>query len=245
MIAFETKCWENDFLLMLKYGRLEKMIKRCSYKFKEINLIINNVKNRKKVEELARQKVDKGVITNYYFVEDFEREVLKFYNIDRESFGKGYYYSIAELVGLYVCQCNYLLHFSSDSIPQKSLSNTWINKSIELFKKNPLVYVANLTWNYKYYEAENEAFSKIDDFFLGYGFSDQNYLINVENFKGLSFNELNEYSDRYPKYADNLFEKRVDAWMRNNHKIRATFAKGSYIHKNIPAKLIEQWIYNL
>lgn len=33
--TFETKCWENDYKLMLNTNHIEKVIRNCNYKFQE------------------------------------------------------------------------------------------------------------------------------------------------------------------------------------------------------------------
>ncbi len=65
---------------------------------------------------------------------------------------------------------------------------------------------------YAYNQAKKEAISEIDDFFVGYGFSDQCYLIKSEVFKKQVYNETNIASNQYPEYGGELFEKRVDSF---------------------------------
>jgi hypothetical protein len=95
--------------------------------------------------------------------------------------------------------------------------------------------VANLTWNANYTEAEAESFSSDDDFFIGYGFSDQNYLVRTSDFRSPDvYHETNPESARYPGYGGELFEKRVDSWMRNHDYYRLTYRHGAYEHRNFP-----------
>jgi hypothetical protein len=78
--------------------------------------------------------------------------------------------------------------------------------------------------------------SEIEDFYIGFGFSDQCYLIKTSDFKKSIYNEINTNSERYPKYGGELFEKRIDSYMRNNNLYRITSKEISYIHKNFPKK---------
>jgi hypothetical protein len=94
------------------------------------------------------------------------------------------------------------------------------------------VKVFNLTWNHRFHEAKNESLKEDDQFYYGYGFSDQMYLVRTADFRAPIYEEINDASERYPKYGGELFEKRVDSWMRNNGNIRATSKQTSYIHKN-------------
>lgn len=233
-ITFETKCYENDWAFLLQTAYLEEMIQRCQVSFDHKQLIINNVNDIKKVCRYADQKIRDGIIDAYYIAADYAQEALDFFQIEKESFGRGYYYSIAELVGLYLSKTTYHLHFSSDSRMEKTMRFNWIKKAISLMEEHPEFAVANPTWNHKYKEAESESESKIDNFYIGYGFSDQCYLVKNELFRNPIYNEHNAYSDRYPSYGGELFEKRVDSYMRNHHLKRLTHKHVSYLHKNFP-----------
>ena len=231
MVTFETKVWQNDWEYILKGKYLNKVIERCNYQFDKRVLIINNVNDRNEVEIHAVKKVEEGIIDSYYFAEDYVDEVLDFFNIKKESFNGGYYYSIAELVGVYLCKTKYLLHFSSDSFLKK-IGDHWIDEAINLFIVRNDIIVANPVWNENYIQAKNESIEEIGDFYLSYGFSDQCYLIKTDVFKKQIYNEKNIYSERYPKYGGELFEKRVDSYMRNNSCYRITSKKVSYSHIN-------------
>ena len=243
-ITLEIKCWEKDYRLILQYGLLEKVLSRNNlFKFEKINLIINNIKDRKHVEELANQKKLAGIISAYYFVEDYLDSALKYFKIDRSTFGKGGVYSFAEIVGLYLNDSPYLLHYSSDSLPEKNLNDAWFLEALSLFKENEDIFVANLTWNNKFHEAESECEYKKNNFYIGYGFSDQMYLIDISKFHDIDFTLSHPDSNRYPSYGGESFEKKVDSWMRINNKKRATFSSGTYFHKNIPNAKLMQLIY--
>ena len=231
-ITFETKVWENDWELVLKTSRLENLVKRCNHHFDHRVLYINNVKNPLEVESHAKQWIDKGVIDQFVHVHEHADRALNFFNLSKEKLGKGYYYSIAELVSIYLTKTKYLLHFSSDAIPEKNISYHWLQSGIDLLEKNPKVKVFNLTWNHRYKEAINESLDKDDDFYYGYGFSDQMYLARAADLKGPIYEEVNTASERYPSYGGELFEKRVDSWMRNHQFLRATYKHGSYLHQN-------------
>ena len=245
-ITFETKIYENDWQYVLKTNYLDNMISRCDYSFTHKWLMINNVKDIEEVKKYADKKVAKGIIDKYFVVADYADEALAFFNIQKESFKGGYYYSIAELVALYLCKTPYLLHFSSDSFLEKD-GAPWIDEAIDLFNSHKEIVVANPIWNFRYHEAESESEKSIGNFFASNGgFSDQCYLIKTAVFKQPNvFNELHPLSDRYPKYGGELFEKRVDSYLRNHELIRLNSKKVSYIHSNFPKKSLKRKFYNL
>lgn len=240
-ITFETKCYENDWEFLLKTTYLDEMIERCQTRFTHKQLLINNVNDLSKVRQYADHKVREGIIDNYYIVDDYAEEALRFFHLDKNSLGKGYYYSIAELVGLYLSGTPYHLHFSSDARMEKHGDCNWISEAMALMETHPEYIIANAVWNHKYKEAQKESVSEEENFYVGYGFSDQCYLVQTELFRKPIFNEHNQASDRYPSYGGELFEKRVDSYMRNHELKRITHKKNSYIHKNFPKnKIVKQ-----
>lgn len=119
-ITFETKCYENDWEFVLKTNYLDEMLQRLPCSFEHKQLIINNVSDVSLVCKYADEKVKAGIIDAYYIAEDFAKDSLSFFQINKNSFGNGYYYSISELVGLYLSKTTYHLHFSSDAIMGKN-----------------------------------------------------------------------------------------------------------------------------
>ena len=232
-ITFATNCWEKDWEILLKTNFLENKILRNEVAFTKKTLIINNVKNREKVEANAKKVVDKGVITNYFFVEDYIDEALKRFQLTNEALGKGYYYSNHELVGVYLCDTDYLLYFTGDTWLDKKVG--WVEPALIEMEKNENYKVANPVWNRKYDEAKKEALSEIPDFYVGFGFSDQCFLVKPKDFKAPIYGETNPLSERYPKYGGETFEKRVDSWMRNHNYLRLTYKHGTYLHEDFPA----------
>jgi hypothetical protein len=241
-VSFETKVWEKDYEIILKSGRIQNMIARCHYPFEQKKLFINNVNDLAKVQRLADKLISKSVIDQYVVVDDFAKEALDFFELSKESLGRGYYYSIAELVSIYLCTTKYLLHFSGDSIPMRNSNFQWLYILIKKLESNPKISVANLLWNQKIQEAIQESIEHDPQFCIGYGFSDQMYLIRTDEFRRPIFNEHNEKSNHYPSYGGELFEKRVHSYMLNHERLRATYLESSYKHRNFSKK---PWVRQL
>jgi len=241
-VSFETKVWEKDYEIILKSGRIQNMIARCHYPFEQKKLFINNVSDLAKVQRLADKLISKSVIDQYVVVDHFAKEALDFFELSKESLGRGYYYSIAELVSIYLCTTKYLLHFSGDSIPMRNSNSQWLYILLKKLDSNPIISVANLLWNQKTQEAIQESIEHDSQFCIGYGFSDQMYLIRTDEFRRPIFNEHNEKSNHYPSYGGELFEKRVHSYMLNHERLRATFLESSYKHRNFSKK---PWVRQL
>lgn len=232
-MTLETKCWQGDWKRILCTDWLGQLADRNRHPFDRRVLMINNVDNISRVIRHAESAVQDGRITSYIVVKEHAEKALDFFGLTAEEFGRGYVYSIAELVGLYLCQTDYLLHFAGDCMPQEHCE--WLPQAMAAFEEDPRIMVANLSWDpmkYRYeHRAEAEAiFGRRGTFYLGQGFSDQCYFVRADDFRRRMYKETNPYSERYPDYGGELFEKRVDAWMRNHDMIRATFSLGIYDH---------------
>lgn len=231
-VTFSTSCWEQDWDILLKSRFLENKITRNGYDFTKKVLIINNVKNRGEVKGYAEKALSSGVITDYFFVEDYIDKALSFFQLSKEALGKAYYYSNHELVSVYLCQTDYLLFYTGDTYLEKT--TPWVAPALAELEGNSDYKVANLVWNNRYEEAKRESQSEIGDFYVGFGFSDQCFLVRKKDFRAPIYTENHPASERYPEYGGETFEKRVDSWMRNHNYLRLTFRKGSYVHSDFP-----------
>ena len=240
-VTFETKVWEKDWDLIMKTPFLRRTIERCGDLISRRVLYINNVNNPQQVIQAANQLVAKGSIDSWILVEQYAEQALSYFNLSKEKLGLGYYYSIAELVSIYLCETKYLLHFSGDATVLKGASKDWLAQGIKVLEENPQVVVFNLAWTNDFESIRQESESEDENCFYGYGFSDQMYLIRMADYKQKIYEYYNVASERYPKFAGELFEKRVDSWMRENQLLRATFKYGNYLHENFPRRGSLRW----
>jgi hypothetical protein len=231
-ITLETKCWEGDWKRILGGDWLRLLAERNAYPFSEKILMINNVKDYSVVSKYAERAIQQGWITKYIIVEEHAAEALAFFSISRESLGIGYPYSIAELVGIFLCRSDFLLHYAGDCMP--AASTDWISQSVRFMSVDSRIKLCTLNAGEDQSEAKKYSLEQTDDFYIGCGFSDQCYLIRPEEFRGRIYNESHPASARYPKYGGELFEKRVDSWLRTHNHRGATYKHGYYIHKNWP-----------
>ena len=241
-ITFETKVWENDWEAILKTDRIERMVDRCKSAFDEKILYINNVEDFDLVRRVADKLITNQVITKYIHVQEYAQEALDFFSLSKEKLGKGYYYSIAELVSIYLTNTQYLLHFSGDSIVAPWAKRDWLSQGITTLETKPEVKVFNLTWNRKYRDAKRDSEIIDNNNYYGYGFSDQMYLVRTADFRAPIYEHYHPASECYPTYGGDLFEKRVYSWLRSHNYLRATYRHGSYLHENFPQTSSDQML---
>jgi hypothetical protein len=237
-VSFFTNCYENDWERVLIENRLETMIERCNYDFLEKVLIINNVKDRSKVEPYAIAAVNKKIIDAYYFSEDHSEKILSAFNIKRDSFFldfyDGYWYSMGPLSAVYFCKGDYLLYFTCDCIMEpKGKDSLWIKESVEELQKDHSIFVANPFWNDNIVESRHDKFKEENHFIHVSAFSDQCFLVQNSRLQGDIYNTYHYASEKYPIYAGNLFEKRVYSYMCNKKFTRITRNDVYYIHERL------------
>ncbi|AZQ44206.1 hypothetical protein [Nonlabens ponticola] len=232
-VTFETKVWEKDWEFILKNNYLKKVIDYCNHEFDHRQIIINNVKDLNGVKKHCDRLINNGVIDSYHAVHDHEKETLEHFQLDKTHFGAGYVYSIAEIVGIQQCPTPFLFHLSGDSWIPKDQA-TWIPDGVQLLKNNKDVICVNPAWNFAFDQVQNESTKVVEPFAISQGFSDQAYLIETAVFKENIYSHDHQDSQRYPVYGGDLFEKRIDSFMRDCSKYRATHMQTSYVSKNFP-----------
>jgi hypothetical protein len=239
-VTFFTNCWEGDWRYLLKTNRLKNMIENNDFPFTQKILCISNVEDLPKVEKYAKKFVEKGILTSYFVADQYVSETLNFFDLTKEELKQSYKYTLAPLTCLYLCQTEYLVHHTGDVILPKK--RDWISPSIIELNKSEQFVVANPTWDGKYESARSESFAENDNYFIGFGFSDQCYLIKKDTFCRPIYKEWNEASARYPEYGMWGFERRVDSWMRNHNLTRLTCKFADYRHDTFPKNKWKQRI---
>lgn len=237
-VALQTNCWHRDWRKALTSRRLHALVERCNYPFAERTLLINRLPRYDRALVLADGLIGQGVLTDAVIVEQHADAALATLGVSRDELGGSYGYSIAEMVGLATTRCDYVLYFMSDCMPD--MVSDWIPKALDLLQSSPGIAVANLLWDGKTAEARAEAERETPDFFIGYGFSDQCYLVRTREFRAPIYGHWHPASERYPVYAPAAFERRVDSWMRTEGRLRATYKHASYSHNNLPPTLSQR-----
>lgn len=206
-LTIETKVWEGDWYNLIVREQCRDIFERISCPA-ERTIIINNVDDEQLVVRLARRLIEKDIVDNVIAVGEHLEEALTHFALSRESLGQGLAYSSAELVGLFMCQTEYLLHFSGDS--KMIHQSDWPIEAMALLDRHE-VSVVNPIWNGQFSDVKRECPDARGPYQIGYGFSVQCYLVRAQELLDAELNMRHEASERYPVYGGELFEKRVDS----------------------------------
>ena len=144
-IQFDTKVWEGDFRVVLQPHRMRAMIERNKHDFSRRLVMINNVDAMSGAVRRCKALVRSGIIDDFVVVDEHAQAVLDHFELDRNDFGIGYRYSIAELTALYLADSDLILHFAGDSMLDRD--HDWVPASIDLLARRPEVAVVNLVWD--------------------------------------------------------------------------------------------------
>jgi hypothetical protein len=227
-ITFDTKCWEGDWQVLVETGVLSRRLSHLPNQVSATQVITNNL------SKVGHSRVLEKIVATHPQAR-IEAAENHFHLLDRlelnwDSPTSGLQYSSSELIGLVLAETEYLVHLASDVEVDDW---TWLKLGIRVLASNHNVAVVNPVWNDLTEEARAESIYTDEDFFYGYGFSDQCYLVRVADFQQPIYNTLLPAESRFPGYGGDSFEKRVDAWMRKNHKLRATCQHSSYRHPTL------------
>lgn len=212
------------------FRRIENQNKR---KFFKKIVLINNVKSKERVRQLAEILVQQHEIDNYFFVDEIIDTALRKTGFPLKNFEKAPHYSDCTLVAVSLVGSPWIVYWDAEVTLRKPIN--WVDPSIEKMEKDKRILVANPMWAYGEEEVESNIIketAKSDfNFSLGYGFSDQLFLARRSQLSRKIYNERCIVSKRYPlSYKTDVFEAKIDAYMRKKHFLRATFIDAIYIH---------------
>ena len=197
-------------------------------RFDRVSVVINNVSDiesvRKRCDELART----SVIDGYCDVAAQLPHALLLTGLARSRLEPRPHYTDHFLVK--VCQPGprWLVHWDTDVV--LDVPGDWVTPAIALMQRRVDVATATPRWP-DGWSLDQERLSTDGAFDLGYGFSDQVFLIERARFAAPIYRKFCPASWWYPtSHLTPIFEQRVDAWMRRSRLQRAVYRQVSYKH---------------
>lgn len=212
------------------------------------NIIINNIVNNIELTEkinLLRSNYE----FNVYYVKNHIKDCKNKFNIKIiDDFSN--FYLFPQLTSILNCNNDYILNIATDCMVDISISDDYINDSINEFKnnnkcKNTLVswcknnHIMNngLTIGDKEHKDTELMFNVINNsikFDYRYNFTDQFFLGSVDFFNNVNY-EITNLNHFYtgPEYGINSFEKRITIDNVFNKNYSCIYKKNDYfIHNN-------------
>jgi len=226
-VDFVVNCWEADYRQLLAPGAIAAKAAQHRYPDLHTTVLVNNVHDRSQVESMAAASGADRVA----FVEDYIEKAFATIKVRRSILRRGAYFSDWPLAALVLPGPDKLLAWAGDIRLRES--HDWVTPSLTLLEADPRVLVANPAW---YVEGQvdtlaEQQIAEVGDFGLGYGFSDQAFLVSRSDFARIDLDKVAPASWRFTLTgAVAVFEQRVDAALRRSRRLRATYTRATYVH---------------
>lgn len=224
---------------MLEPSSLNERISNCNHDFSVKRVLVNYVASRSHVLALAQACSRLKILDDLVFIEDLLPGALDRFHLSRNNFShSSLTMTRGQLVGLHVATTSHLVHFTADSRIVQPASVDWIKSGTDLMAADRRILSCTPSWELARNDrvvgnagAREEAIWQTGEWMVGRGFSDNCYLVEVNRMREVDLNQEHEDSDRYPKYAGNSFERRVNSFMMVGGFFRACHKSVFYRHE--------------
>lgn len=220
-------CYERTYRDVLSPGFFPRIAESCRFTFARHVALLNNIQDIESARRLGENRKSDGEIQQYFRVEDYLEEALRTTGLRRSDLKNIPHYSNWALVALIIPGSEFMVHWDAEI--RMAEPYNWIEPSLRLMRADPRIAVANPLWD----KGENalEFREKSGEFMLGYGFSDQVYLLSRKEFAQPVYRHWVPIALRYPvAHIAPYFEQMVDSYMRANYRYRATLTAARYLH---------------
>jgi hypothetical protein len=226
-VDFIVNTFERTYRQVLAPGFISNMADDHCYPFSRRIVIVNNVKDRADAEARANSLKSLGEIAECFFVSDLLPGTLQRAGLTFADLLPNFYYSDWALTAIFLEGSDFLVQCDADVRLKEKWD--WITPSLNLMASDSRIAVANPNWETESLKHEAREFQ--GDFGIGYGFSDQLYLVRRCEFARPIYRFRAPISLRYPMAAGGrIFEQMVDSYMRVNGRMRATLSTIRYTH---------------
>jgi glycosyltransferase involved in cell wall biosynthesis len=227
-VDFVVNTFERTYRSVLAPGFLKAMSEEHCFPFRRRVVLINNVEDRAQAEKMAQALRESGEITEFHFVSDLLEKSLQGAGLTHQDIEPNVHYTDCSLVAVFLAGSDYVVYCDADV--RLKTPYDWITPSLALLDRDPRIAVANPNWPQPTLAAEAREYS--GEFGIGYGFSDQVYMVRRSEFARPIYQFRAPISLRYPmSQRGRIFEQMVDSYMRVNRRLRATCSTVTYEHR--------------
>jgi hypothetical protein len=232
-IELAVTCFRGNEDELLRPGVLAQLRSWVAPHEAMLTVLVNNVADPQATIEGLRPAVDAGVVDRVVVVADHLDRALRRTGTTRATFGRYLHWSDGPLVALTLEGPELLLYWDAGAALLDG-SSDWVGACAALLRDDEQVLVANPRWADEA-TVLAEADRRDGPFALGYGFSDQVFLIRRSRtpyrLRGLlPYWVRSPASVRYPFTGAHSFEQLLDVHMRTAGLLRATHIGAEYRH---------------
>ena len=229
-VSLYVNCFERDYVKVLSPGFMAEKAGQFRYPFSKVVVSINNVRDHGHALRLAEKAVRRCEIDGYVEVERSLPMALSVCGLKARDLGIVRHYIDFALVAVVSARPGYLLYCCAEVDMAEPVD--WITPALRVLSENSDILVANPVWASDPAGVEREAIRREGHHFVGRGFSDQCFLVDAARLAQPVYKYQHPAGSRYPMSdVGDIFEKRVDAYMRHHGLLRLTDPRASYIHR--------------
>lgn len=230
-VELVVNVWERSYRRVLDEGVLAAVVAdHAGFRFARRTVLVNNVDDLADALARARAARDRGEVDHVAVVEEHLDAALAGARMTRADLGRIPHYTDCSLVAAFLGGPEHLLYWDADV--RLRAPADWITPALELLAGDPRVAVANPAWTADAAAVEAQTLEHRGPWALGQGFSDQVFLARRAELQDPAvYGTRCVAMLRFPMaHVAQVFEARVDAWMRHHDRLRATYVPAVYVH---------------
>jgi hypothetical protein len=228
-VEFVLNCFERNIDSVLAPGFLTRAITQHRYPFALRTLMINNVNDRGRASVMAEKAVRRGEVDRYLFVDNLLDRGLRVTNLKRKDFGRYLHWSDCCLAALVADGPDHLCYVDVDF--ELKEPGDWVTPALAVMTADSRVKVGNPNWVMAdgRTTVAQEADAVGEGHYIGYGFTDQVFLIRRSDFACPLRTRVVPLWVQCPatlrwtgSQGGLFFEQIMDGHMRRSHAMRVT-----------------------
>lgn len=228
-VSLFVNCFERDYRQVLAPGFMQAKARQFLFPFRRVVVTLNNISDPAAAVVLAQQAVARGEINEFVEVAKVLPEALRVCGLKTSDLGMVRHYLDFALVAVTHAVPDYVLYCCAEVDLVTPFD--WISEAVKKLAADPTLLVANPSWASDVEGAERESFKQDGNYWVGTGFSDQCFLADSRRLATPIYGFKHEAGARYPMTElGDIFEKRIDAYMRHHHLFRISDSRVFYSH---------------
>lgn len=228
-IDFFTNCWERDYREVLSPGFIRRKADQFDYQFRHLIVTVNNVADNADAKSLAHAAIKRSEVDEVVFVNEALPSALEICGLTDDDLGRVRHFTSFYLVMVTCTNADYIVNCAADIDMDRPLD--WISPAAEMLENNEEYLVANPCWGFDPKGAAREALRMDGQYYVSQAYSDACFLGRRNAFAKPIYHHKHPAGKRYPlSHIGDVFEQRVDAYMRHAGLFRLTDSRITYNH---------------
>lgn len=231
-VSLFVNCFERDYRQVLEAGFMKAKAGQFHFPFARVIVTLNNIVDAASAVTLAKAAVGRGEIDEYIEVAEALPAALEKCGLALRDLGLVRHYMDFALVAVTHAAPGYLLYCCAEVDLVTPFD--WVSDAVAKMESDQRILVANPCWASDLAGAERESLGRDGHYWFGNGFSDQCFLVDAGRLAAPIYRYKHETGSRYPMSdLGDIFEKRVDAYMRHRNLLRISDSRIFYNHAGV------------